>query len=118
MTQDMQELDETSAAAGFSAIGSEARLTVLRLLVRAGEEGLMVSALQARTGIAASTLAHHLKAMVQAGILEQERHGRSIYCRARYDRLQALAGFILSECCADAQGEADLVQTHMEAADG
>ncbi len=49
------------AAQGFAAMGSEARLTVLNCLVRAGQEGLTVSDIQERTGIAPSTLAHHLK---------------------------------------------------------
>ena len=49
------------AAGGFAAMGSEARLKVLRCLIRAGHAGLMVQDIQERTGIAPSTLAHHLK---------------------------------------------------------
>jgi DNA-binding transcriptional ArsR family regulator len=89
------------AAQGFAAMGSEARLTVLNCLVRAGHEGLTVSDIQERTGIAPSTLAHHLKFLSGAGVIEQEKHGRSIISRANYDQLEALASFILKECCAD-----------------
>ncbi len=89
------------AAQGFAAMGSEARLQVLRSLIRAGYEGLTVSEIQERTGIAPSTLAHHLKFLTGAEVIEQERVGRSILNRANFDQLEQLAGFILSECCAD-----------------
>lgn len=94
-------MDWANAAAGFAAMGSEARLQVLRILVRAGEEGLTVSDLQERTGIAPSTLAHHLKFLSGAGVIVQEKQGRATLSRADYDRLRALAQFILGECCAD-----------------
>lgn len=90
------------AAQGFAAMGSESRLQVLRCLIRAGEAGLTVGEIQERTGIAPSTLAHHLKFLTGAGVVEQERQGRATLNRADFTRLEALAGFILSECCADA----------------
>ncbi|MCI5075331.1 metalloregulator ArsR/SmtB family transcription factor [Oricola sp.] len=97
--------DETSieeAAQAFAAMGSEARLQVLRTLVRAGPDGLTVGDIQARSGMPASTLAHHLRFLASAGLIEQEKDGRSVISRAAYDRLEALAGFILKECCSDA----------------
>lgn len=92
------------AAAAFAALGSAVRLSVLRALVRAGDDGLPVGALQERLGIPASTLSHHIRALVGAGVLAQERQGRTLICRARFDRIQALAGFLIAECCADAPG--------------
>lgn len=89
------------AATGFAAMGSEARLDVLRCLVRAGDEGLAIGAIQERTGIAPSTLAHHLKFLSGAGLVSQEKQGRSTINRAEFDRLRLLAGYILNECCAD-----------------
>lgn len=103
-------MDLSLAAQGFAAMGAEARLDVLRVLVRAGEAGLTVGEVRARTGIAASTLAHHLKFLAGAEVVVQEKAGRSTICRANFDHLQSLAGFILSECCqdagADGQGKA------------
>ncbi|MEX0283945.1 MAG: ArsR/SmtB family transcription factor [Paracoccaceae bacterium] len=90
-----------TAAQGFAAMGSEARLQVLRVLVRAGQAGLTVGDIQERTGIAPSTLAHHLKFMAGAGLVEQEKIGRMTINRAQFDALNDLASFILSECCAD-----------------
>lgn len=95
-------MDQTEAAQGFAAMGSEARLSVLNCLIRAGEAGLTVGEIQSRTGIAASTLAHHLKFLAGAEVIRQTRQGRSVGCRADFERLRELAGFILTECCADA----------------
>ncbi|SFQ94666.1 ArsR/SmtB family transcription factor [Poseidonocella sedimentorum] len=94
---------EVDFPAGFAAMGSEARLDVLRLLVRAGPEGLSVGALGARSGIAPSTLAHHLKVLAGAGLIVQEKQGRAVVSRADYGRLEALAGYILHNCCADVE---------------
>lgn len=100
-------MNKTHAAQGFSAMGSEARLDVLRCLVRAGRPGLTVGDIQSRTGIAASTLAHHLRQMADAGLISQEKSGRSVITRARFDHLEMLARYILVECCADQSNEED-----------
>ena len=94
-----------AAAAGFSAMGSEARLKVLKTLVRAGQSGLTVGEIQTRTGIAPSTLAHHLRFLAAGGLVEQEKIGRSTVNRARFDELRNLAQFILSECCVEEIGQ-------------
>ena len=89
------------AAQGFAAMGSEARLKVLRTLIRAGHSGLTVSEIQERTDIAPSTLAHHLKFLAGADLVEQEKSGRQVISRAQFPQLEALAEFILKECCQD-----------------
>ncbi|MEM9549839.1 MAG: metalloregulator ArsR/SmtB family transcription factor [Pseudomonadota bacterium] len=99
-------MDLEEAAQSFAAMGSEARLQVLNALVRAGEAGLTVSEIQSRTGLAPSTLAHHLRFLTAGGVLTQEKSGRSTINRARFDHLEALAEFILSECCADQRKKA------------
>ncbi|MFT6675097.1 MAG: DNA-binding transcriptional ArsR family regulator [Sulfitobacter sp.] len=91
------------AAASFAALGSEQRLMVLRSLVRAGPRGLSIGLLGERTGVTGSTLTHHLKLLAAAGLVKQERQGRSTICAAvAYEDVQALAHFLLTECCADA----------------
>lgn len=89
-------------ASTFAALGSEQRLVVLRALVRAGDEGLTIGILGERTGVTGSTLTHHMKILAQAGLVRQEKRGRSIICAAvAYDEVHALSEFLLSECCAD-----------------
>jgi ArsR family transcriptional regulator len=94
-------LDIEEAAQSFAAVGSEARLEVLLFLVKAGSAGLSVGDIQKRTNMAASTLAHHLRFLTSAGLVEQEKTGRSIINRAAYNRLQLLADYILKECCVE-----------------
>jgi len=99
---DPQALDLTFAASTFAALGSEQRLAVLRSLVRAGPEGLSIGELGARTGVTGSTLTHHVRVLAQAGLVTQERRGRSVICAAvAYDELRTLSEFLLRECCAD-----------------
>lgn len=93
-------IDQKSAAQALSALGHEVRLHIYRLLVRAGDEGLSVGDIGTHLGVPGSTLAHHLSALVQAGLIVQERQGRTIYSRADYDQMQTLIGFLSEECCA------------------
>ena len=91
------------AASTFAALGSEQRLTVLRTLVRAGPDGLTMGALGERSGVTGSTLTHHIRILAQAGLVRQEKRGRSVFCAAvAYDRIEALSEYLLRECCADA----------------
>lgn len=98
-------MDLVTAAQGFSAMGSESRLEVLQALVRAGDKGLLVGDIQQRTGIPGSTLAHHLKFLTSADLIVQNKQGRTIVNQANYQHLQALAAFILEECCTDQEIE-------------
>jgi len=91
------------AASRFSALGSEHRLLVLQILVRAGKDGLSIGELGQRSGITGATLTHHMKILAQAGLVTQQRAGRSIICvAAAYDEMAALSEFLLKNCCADA----------------
>ena len=91
----------TEQAAGFSAMGSEARLDVLKTLIRSGGLGMTVGEIQDKTGMAPSTLAHHLKVLAAGGVVRQQKQGRNTLSYANIDTLRELADFILSECCAD-----------------
>jgi len=94
-------MDIIEAAQGFSAMGSDSRLEVLQTLVRAGNEGLRVGEIQQRTGITASTLAHHLKFLSAANLIVQRKQGRVIMNTANFEHLTSLAAFILEECCTE-----------------
>ncbi|MFT0861976.1 ArsR/SmtB family transcription factor [Ancylobacter sp. G4_0304] len=85
----------------LEALGNPTRLQIYRTLVRAGPAGLAVGGLQERIGIAASTLSHHLKRLVDTGLVTQERHATTLICRAHYPAMNALIGYLSDECCAD-----------------
>jgi DNA-binding transcriptional ArsR family regulator len=101
-------IDTTARAAdAFAALGSESRLAIILTLVRAGPAGLPVGAVQERTGLAASTLSHHIKLLAAADLLTQDRQGRALICRASFESLGALADYLMRECCQDADAAPD-----------
>lgn len=92
-------IDQKTAATALSALGHEVRLHIFRLLVQAGDEGLNVGEIGSHLGMPPSTLSHHLSALVQAGLVVQERQGRIIVNRADYERMQSLLGYLSEACC-------------------
>ena len=89
------------AASQLEALGNPTRLQLYRILVRAGEDGLAVGSIQERLDIPGSTLSHHLRRLVETGLVTQERQATTLICRAHYPGMNALIGFLADECCAD-----------------
>jgi ArsR family transcriptional regulator len=89
----------TTTARALAALGHEARLDVFRLLVRAGDDGLIVGDIAAHTELALSTLSHHLRTLVSAGLVTQERRGREVVNRADFKAVDAALTFLTAECC-------------------
>ena len=89
------------AAARLEALGNPTRLKIYRALVKAGDNGMSVGKLQVKLDAAASTLSHHLKTMMIVGLIHQERQSTTLICRANYDVMRSLVGFLVSECCAE-----------------
>jgi ArsR family transcriptional regulator len=87
------------AAEVFAQLGNPARLEVLRVLIRAGYGGCQVGELQKRVGVPASTLAFHLRGLVAAGLVDQEKQGRVVRCRPRLDTVNGAIEFLKQECC-------------------
>ena len=104
------------AAVQLEALGNTTRLEVYRKLVRAGTAGLPVGGLQSKLKLPASTLSHHLKRLVETGLVTQERQGTTLICRANYSSMNALIGFLADECCADAGCVTDIAEAETEAA--
>ncbi len=92
-------LSTKEVAKGYAAVGSEARLSVLALLVQAGDDGLTVSEIGHQLGIAASTLAHHLRYLATANMILQEKLGREVRNTANFDHLEELGNYLLLKCC-------------------
>ncbi len=93
------------AAAQLEALGNPVRLKIYRQLVRAGVEGLPVGAVQDRLKMAASTLSHHLKRLVETGLVTQERQATTLICRAHFPAMSGLIGYLSDECCVDGRAE-------------
>ena len=90
-----------SAASILAELGNETRLAIVRNLVRAGGDGLMVGEIQRATGVPGSTLAHHLRRLRQAGLVSQTRRGSALWCTADTGLVHSLAHYLIEECCAD-----------------
>ncbi len=86
-------------ARALAALGHDARLSIFRLLVKAGEGGLRVGEIGEHLGMAPSTLAYHLSALVDAGLVVQEKQGREVFNRVDFPVMHGLITFLTSECC-------------------
>lgn len=83
----------------FAALGAEPRLKIMRLLLSAHPDGMVVSEIQAETGIGGSTLSHHLEKLKTDELVTAEREKAFIRYRASAGALAELLGFLYAECC-------------------
>jgi ArsR family transcriptional regulator, arsenate/arsenite/antimonite-responsive transcriptional repressor len=83
----------------FSAMGTEARLRIMQLLLSAHPEGLVVGDIQAELDIPNSTLSHHLEKLKTEGLVEIQREGTFLRYTANTEALQELLQFLYAECC-------------------
>jgi len=83
----------------LSALGHPVRLKVLRYIVAAGAEGAAAGDIQAHVDMPASTLSHHLKRLVDAGLLATRAEGTFHYYAAEYPALRALTDYLWEDCC-------------------
>ena len=87
------------AIAALSALASEPRLAVYRLLVKRGPEGYTPSELAARLDVPAPTLSFPLKGLEQAGLVASRREARNLFYSPNFERMNALVGFLTDNCC-------------------
>lgn len=83
----------------FSAMGTEARLRILRLLLSAHPDGMVVGEVAEELGIPASTLSHHLDKLRNENLVQVRREGTFLRYSANTEALQDLLGFLYAECC-------------------
>lgn len=95
-----KQVTEQKAADALAALGNRTRLRISKLLVRAGREGTNIGTLQKHLGIPATTLAHHLATLAQAGLMQQERRGREVICTSNFKALNDVLAYVKAECCA------------------
>ena len=92
------------AVLALSALAQDSRLAAYRLLVQAGSDGLAVGEISRRLKVPAPTLTSHLNLLRRAGLVRDEREGRVIRCRADYEQMNVLLGFLTENCCAGDPG--------------
>lgn len=83
----------------FSALGTEARLRIVRLLLSAHPEGLIVGDIQEELEIPNSTLSHHLEKLKNEGLVLVRRESTFLRYTANHEALQEVLKFLYAECC-------------------
>jgi DNA-binding transcriptional ArsR family regulator len=83
----------------FSAMGTEPRLRIVRLLLKAHPEGLVVGEIGSELEIPSSTLSHHLDKLKNEDLVRVRREGTFLWYSANTEVLQELLGFLYAECC-------------------
>jgi ArsR family transcriptional regulator len=92
-------MDESQALASFGALAQETRLRVVRLLVRAGADGMAAGQIAEAVGVSASNISFHLKELEQAGVVAARRDARRIVYAADFAALSGLVRFLMEDCC-------------------
>ena len=98
----MKKSDEQATARFarmLSAMGTEPRLRIVRLLLSAHPTGLVVSEIAEELRMVNSTLSHHLDKLRSEGLVTVEREGTFLRYAANTAGLQELLGFLYAECC-------------------
>lgn len=93
-------MNTISAVKRLAALAQDSRLSIFRLLVEKGPEGLCVSDIGERIKAAPATLSFHLKELSNAGLIKARQEGRFIYYAPDFKAMNALLGFLTDNCCA------------------
>jgi ArsR family transcriptional regulator, arsenate/arsenite/antimonite-responsive transcriptional repressor len=93
------EEEITRFADMFSAMGTGPRLRIMRVLLSAHPDGMIVGGIAAELGIPASTLSHHLEKLKNEELVKVRREGTYLWYSANTEVLQQLLGFLYAECC-------------------
>jgi ArsR family transcriptional regulator len=99
MAQKPTEEQITRFADMFSAMGAGPRLRIMRVLLSAHPEGMVVGELGDELGIPPSTLSHHLDKLKNEDLVKVKREGTYLWYSANTNALQELLGFLYAECC-------------------
>ena len=98
-------MDERSAVVSLAALAQGMRLRVFRALIGAAPQGMTPGALCATLDVPASTLSFHLRELMHAGLVSQERDGRNLIYRPAIERMNELLAYLTAHCCQGAACE-------------
>lgn len=99
MTSNVKHEEVSRYADMLAAMGSEPRLRIMRLLLSAYPEGMVVGEIGAELGVTASTLSHHLEKLKNEDLVRVQREGTFLRYSANAAVLEQLLGFLYAECC-------------------
>src|SRR5690349_20279123 len=96
-------MTESEVVKALAALAQPVRLQVFRALVIAGPRGMTPSTMADGLGIPSSSLSFHLKELVNAGLVTQERASRNLIYRAAFEQMNSLLGYLTDNCCQGAE---------------
>ncbi|WP_353772441.1 helix-turn-helix domain-containing protein [Sphingobium sp.] len=103
-------MEQTKAVAALAALAQDTRLSVFRLLMQAGPDGMIAGAVAEAMDVPPSTMSHHLAKLEQAGLVMSWRTSRLIHYAADYAGIHTLLNFLMADCCrGDPNACADLL---------
>lgn len=92
-------MDRNRAVIAFAALSQPTRLDVLRLLIKAGSAGMLAGDIGDALDVRQNTMSTNLSVLLQAGLIHNERQGRSIRYFADMDGMRQLLAFLMEDCC-------------------
>lgn len=92
-------MESNEVTSAFSALSQKTRLDVFRLLITAGANGLLAGELGGQLNVKQNTMSANLTVLLNAGLVCNERQGRTIRYFAEFDALQGLLAFLMHDCC-------------------
>ena len=92
-------MDELNATAAFAALSQQTRLEVFRLLIKAGDGGLLSGEMGELLNVRQNTMSTNLNILLRAGLIRNEREGRAVRYFADMDGIAALIDYLLQDCC-------------------
>lgn len=94
-----------TAVEALAALAQESRLSIFRLLVQAGSDGVAAGVLGDKLGIPAATLSFHLKTLTHARLVKSRTEGRFVIYTANYAEMDKLIAYLTEHCCAGDAGQ-------------
>lgn len=92
-------MDKLDALSSFAALAQKTRLDVLKLLIKAGEQGLSAGEIGDRLSIKQNTMSANLAVLARTNLVSNKREGRSIRYYANFAGIRELIGFLMEDCC-------------------
>jgi DNA-binding transcriptional ArsR family regulator len=92
-------METKEAVTALAALAQETRLSIVRLLVQVGPEGIPVGRIGEELKVAPATLSFHLKELYHAGLISSRQESRFIYYTVNFERMAALMAFLTQNCC-------------------
>jgi ArsR family transcriptional regulator, arsenate/arsenite/antimonite-responsive transcriptional repressor len=95
-------MEMTQAVQALSALAQGSRLSIFRLLVQAGPQGMAAGSIGEKLDLPPATLSFHLAGLTRAGIARSRQDGRFVIYTADFDSMNALVGYLTENCCGGA----------------